>query len=515
MSLAVIIPTYNEKENINRIIDELTLHVPHAQILVVDDNSPDGTADIVRELQKNKQHIHLLVRQKKEGLGKAYIHAFRHAIETLSPSRIVMMDADLSHQPRYVKSMEENFSPGKVIVGSRYIKGGDTIGWETWRKFLSSYGNLYSRIVTGIPINDLTAGFYMIDADLLRRVNFDSFNSSGYAFQIELKHALKQLGGVFHELPIVFVNRVGGESKISSHIISEGLIAPWKIRFSSTGDSVSTRCPLCQNSVKQWGEKNGYVLYQCNKCKLIFVDPLPDPSSVYTADYFSGAKDGFGYVDYDHDKEPMRGVFEKYLSLCALYGKKSGYIYDVGAATGFFLDIAREKGYRVSGVEVSSYAADIARKKGIDVKTGDLLDQEIEKESIDIVSMLDVLEHMMYPFAELLYARDILVSNGLLLINTPNGQSFLARTLKTLWHLVVPPEHISYFSPQNLKNYLETHGFTVVYSGTISKKFTVSYIFKTLYKWQRFVLWDWCARFSEKYMSQLYIPLNLFDNFFI
>ena len=166
-------------------------------------------------------------------------------------------------------------------------------------------------------------------------------------------------------------------------------------------------------------------------------------------------------------------------------------------------------------MEVSSYAADIARKKGIDVKTGDLLDQEIEKESIDIVSMLDVLEHMMYPFAELLYARDILVSNGLLLINTPNGQSFLARTLKTLWHLVVPPEHISYFSPQNLKNYLETHGFTVVYSGTISKKFTVSYIFKTLYKWQRFVLWDWCARFSEKYMSQLYIPLNLFDNFFM
>ncbi|MHB1316308.1 MAG: polyprenol monophosphomannose synthase, partial [Minisyncoccota bacterium] len=364
MSLVIIIPTYNEKENISRIIDELFIHVPHAQILVVDDNSPDGTSDIVQDLQVDKPHVHLLVRQNKEGLGKAYIHAFKYALETFSPTRIVMMDADLSHQPHYVKSMEENFAPGKVIVGSRYVKGGDTIGWETWRKFLSLYGNLYSRVVTGIPINDLTAGFYMIDVDLLRQINFDSFDSSGYAFQIELKHMLKQVGGDFYELPIVFVNRVGGESKISNHIISEGLIAPWKIRFSSYKKVESIKCSLCGSFVKKWGEKNDHILYQCCKCKLIFVDPIPDSSSVYSSDYFSGAKEGFGYVDYDRDKEPMRGVFEKYLDMCVVYGKKSGLLYDVGAATGFFLNIAQKRGYDVSGVEMSSYAVNIAQKKG-------------------------------------------------------------------------------------------------------------------------------------------------------
>jgi len=225
--------------------------------------------------------------------------------------------------------------------------GVGTVGWETWRKFLSLYGNLYSRVITGIPINDLTAGFYMIDTNLLRKIDFDTFDSSGYAFQIELKHMLKRVGGSFHELPIVFVNRVGGESKISNHIISEGLIAPWKIRFSSHEKSKGIECPMCMSSVKRWGDKNGHTLHQCNQCKLVFVDPLPDPSSVYSEDYFKGATEGFGYVDYDQDKEPMRGVFETYLDLCAQYGKSSGSLYDVGAAIGFFLDIARKRGYTV------------------------------------------------------------------------------------------------------------------------------------------------------------------------
>jgi SAM-dependent methyltransferase len=332
---------------------------------------------------------------------------------------------------------------------------------------------------------------------------------------MELKCALYRQNLLIKEIPITFVNRIGGESKISSHIISEGVYAPWKIRFSSYVKVEDIECSLCKSSVKKWGEKNGYDLYQCTHCKLVFVHPLPDPSSVYSEDYFKGATEGFGYVDYDQDKEPMRGVFEKYLHLCKQYGKSSGYLYDVGAATGFFLDIARKKGYSVRGVEMSSYAAGIAQKKGLDVKTGDLLDQDLKRESVDIVSMLDVLEHMTDPLVELLYARDVLVPGGLLLVNAPNGQSVLARVLKTAWHLVVPPEHLFFFSPKNLKMYLENNGFTVVYSGTISKRFTLSYIFKTLYKWQKINLWDWCAKFSEKYMSGLYIPLNLFDNFFM
>lgn len=232
MNVTVIIPTYNERENVERIVNEVFHYAPHANILIVDDNSPDGTSAIVKNLQKNKPQLHLLLRQRKEGLGKAYIHAFEHALRTLSPDRIVMMDADMSHHPKYLPTMEKLMGDGaSVVIGSRYVSGGSNVGWEKWRKALSFWGNIYARIVTGIPVNDLTAGFYMIDSRVLKSVNLDAIDSSGYAFQIELKNLLKKSGGSFVELPIIFSNRTGGESKISSHIISEGIIAPWKIRF--------------------------------------------------------------------------------------------------------------------------------------------------------------------------------------------------------------------------------------------------------------------------------------------
>jgi dolichol-phosphate mannosyltransferase len=232
MKLLVIIPTYNEKETVSRIIEEVSLHVPYSNILIVDDNSPDGTADIVKKLQTQNSQLHLLSRSGKEGLGRAYIGAFEHAFSNYSPERIVMMDADMSHHPKYLPEMEKKLDSGfSVVVGSRYVKGGDTFGWELWRKMLSYFGNLYARFITGIPVNDLTAGFYMIDANLLKSVNLSDIGSSGYAFQMELKNLLYKNGGNFTELPIVFGNRVGGESKITNHIIGEGIIAPWRIRL--------------------------------------------------------------------------------------------------------------------------------------------------------------------------------------------------------------------------------------------------------------------------------------------
>lgn len=232
MSLVVIIPTYNEKETIENILNEVFNHLPHSKILVVDDSSPDGTADIVKKIQEKDNRVHLLSRKGKEGLGKAYIHAFKHSFENLNPSKIVMMDADMSHHPKYLPEMEKLLDSGiNVVVGSRYVRGGDTVGWERWRKALSYYGNIYARFITGIPVNDLTAGFYMIDSNLLKSINLEEIDSSGYAFQMELKNLLRKNNGKFFELPIIFGNRVGGESKISNHIISEGIIAPWKIRF--------------------------------------------------------------------------------------------------------------------------------------------------------------------------------------------------------------------------------------------------------------------------------------------
>jgi 2-polyprenyl-3-methyl-5-hydroxy-6-metoxy-1,4-benzoquinol methylase len=275
-------------------------------------------------------------------------------------------------------------------------------------------------------------------------------------------------------------------------------------------------CPNCKNESSVWGKKNSYSLFSCNSCGLVFVSPLPDPTSVYNEDYFTGASGGFGYVDYDADKEPMVPTFNKYIDLLAKYGKPNGSLFDIGAATGFFIKIAQKRGYSVSGVEMSDHAAGEARRAGLDVKSGDMMSLKLPSEAFDVVTMLDVLEHMTDPFAELLETKRILKNNGLLVVNAPNGQSFLAKVLKTKWHLVLPPEHLFYFSPKNLSMFMESHGFKTVYSGTIGKRFTFQYIFKMLYKWQKLAIWNWMSNlFSKGLLSKLYIPINLHDNLFV
>lgn len=280
--------------------------------------------------------------------------------------------------------------------------------------------------------------------------------------------------------------------------------------------TVEVKCLNCNSGTRIWGNKNSYDLYSCSVCGLIFVYPLPDPSSVYNQDYFSGAYSGFGYVNYDADKEPMVPTFNKYLDLFSRYGKEKGSLFDIGAATGFFLKIAKSRGYGVSGVEMSDHAAGEARKAGIDVSSGDLMSMSIANNSFDVVTMLDVLEHMTEPFVELLESKRILKSGGLLVVNAPNGQSLLARILKTKWHLVLPPEHLFYFSPKNLSMFLEANGFETVYNGTLGKRFTFQYIFKMLYKWQKLPIWNYLSKiFSKGILSRFYIPINLHDNFFM
>ncbi len=280
--------------------------------------------------------------------------------------------------------------------------------------------------------------------------------------------------------------------------------------------TIKIECPNCRGGAIFWGNKKSYKLFICKDCKLIFVDPLPDPASIYNEDYFSGATNGFGYVNYDEDKEPMVPTFNRYLDLFNKYGKGNGRLFDIGAATGFFLKLARSKGYEVNGVEMADHAASEARRAGLDVLTGDLLHNSQPSDYFDVVTMLDVLEHFTDPFAELVEVKRILKPKGLMVVNTPNGQSVLAKILKTKWHLIFPPEHLFYFSPKNLEMFLVKNGFKVLYSGTIGKHFTLQYIFKMLYKWQKIEFWNILSKFFSKGpLSKIYIPINLHDNFFL
>ena len=232
MSVIILLPTYNEKENIALMIPALSALLPEAKILVIDDNSPDGTGRIVKELIPRYPRVSLLHREKKQGLGKAYLAGFKHVLQNHPEAKkIIMMDADFSHDPKFLPAMIREGEKSEVVIGSRYISGGGVEGWEQWRRYLSGFGNIYCRLICRLPIHDFTAGFYIIDAGWLKKIDLDKISSSGYAFQVELKFQLYRAGASFKEFPIIFKNRINGESKITNHIIREGLIAPWKIIF--------------------------------------------------------------------------------------------------------------------------------------------------------------------------------------------------------------------------------------------------------------------------------------------
>lgn len=226
----ILLPTYNERENIKLIIPEIFSAHPDIQVLVIDDNSPDKTADVVRELQKNYPGLELLLRKEKAGLGAAYTHAFAHVLTRNDIDHVITMDADGSHPVEYLKDMLAKGKDVDLVVGSRYTEGGGIENWEMWRMLLSRYGNLYARTLTGIPLQDLTAGFLCFRAKTLRRVPMDRIAASGYAFLMDLKfHSYYTAHATVAEVPILFKCRREGESKISHHIIGEGVRTPLRL----------------------------------------------------------------------------------------------------------------------------------------------------------------------------------------------------------------------------------------------------------------------------------------------
>lgn len=234
MKVCVVVPTYNERENIAALIDELFRVMPRdTRVLAVDDGSPDGTADIVRNYAKRDSRLSLMTRQAKLGMGSAYQAAFRRVLDEDGDDCIITIDADFSHNPKYVPELVKNAEMYDLVIGSRYIEGGGIENWELWRRLLSWGGNLYVRLITGIPIRDATAGFSCMRTDFLRRVPFDKVKATGYAWWFTLRMMFYRRGARIKEVPIIFTERRLGQSKINTHVIYEGLIEPWRIRYTN------------------------------------------------------------------------------------------------------------------------------------------------------------------------------------------------------------------------------------------------------------------------------------------
>jgi dolichol-phosphate mannosyltransferase len=227
----VCIPTYNERDNLEPITRAVLEAEPRADILVVDDNSPDGTGQLADELARAQPRVRVLHREQKQGLGKAYLHAFQWALER-GYAFVVEMDADFSHDPKYLPHLLDEAQAGAdLVLGSRYVSGGGTVNWGVGRKILSRGGSLYARTILGIRIRDLTGGFKCFNRRVLEAIDLPTVQSSGYAFQIELTYRTLKKGFTVREVPIVFEDRRVGQSKMSRKIFLEGLTMVWKLRL--------------------------------------------------------------------------------------------------------------------------------------------------------------------------------------------------------------------------------------------------------------------------------------------
>lgn len=229
MRKLVIIPTYNEIENMKALLPVLMKLKQQFDVLVVDDSSPDGTAKFVEEFAKTEPRVHVLVRAAKQGLGKAYLAGFDWGLKK-GYDVLTEMDADFSHAPHHLDEILALIDSHDVVIGSRYVKGGGTVNWGILRKIISRGGSLYSRIILGYPLRDWTGGFNCWRKEVLEKINLSGIRSNGYSFQIELKYKALKNGYKIHEAPIIFEDRRVGQSKMSLKIVLEAFYKVWLIK---------------------------------------------------------------------------------------------------------------------------------------------------------------------------------------------------------------------------------------------------------------------------------------------
>jgi dolichol-phosphate mannosyltransferase len=237
----IVMPTYNERQNLEIIVGRIREAVPDADLLVVDDNSPDGTGDLADKLVESDSHVQVLHRTEKAGLGRAYVAGFTRALES-GYDLIVEMDADGSHRPEDLPKLLATAKQADAVIGSRYVPGGTVVNWPKSRELLSKGANLYNRIMLGVQVKDATGGFRVYRAATLRRIDLNGIESAGYCFQIDMTLRVLQAGMTITEVPITFVERERGASKMSRTVIFEafGRVARWGIGARLRGHSAAS-----------------------------------------------------------------------------------------------------------------------------------------------------------------------------------------------------------------------------------------------------------------------------------
>lgn len=230
MKYLVVIPTYDESSNMSSLIKEILKQNNDLDVLIIDDNSPDGTGDLVEKIAKENSRVKIFHRKEKQGLGSAYVMGFKYAIES-GYDLVFEMDADFSHNPEKLKEFIEKIKDYDLVIGSRYLNGISVVNWSLRRLALSLFANFYVRLILNLPVRDCTSGFKCFRKEVLEAINLDRIKSDGYSFQIEMNYKTYKKGFKIGEIPIIFIERQSGSSKMNKKIILEALSMPWRLRL--------------------------------------------------------------------------------------------------------------------------------------------------------------------------------------------------------------------------------------------------------------------------------------------
>lgn len=479
---------YNERDNIGLLLDGISQYAPDADILVVDDNSPDGTWDVIQEKAQQREGIFAVKRPGKLGIGSAHKYAILYAIREGYDS-LLTMDADFSHDPKSIPALLAAHGPNVFVTGSRYCEGG-TSDYKGYRNIVSRLGNVAARAALGVKMRELTTYFRVFDVAALRRLPLRFIAASGYSYGVELVYYLRKTGSELREVPIHFVDRTRGKSKIpklqifwSAYDLLRLAMGRLNRRKDLQPDEfVNDACAECGDRVlamKHFGssgvqnaDTTSMPAYRCTSvggreyppvytCLCCGLEQVPRSLIPHTLeDIYRDVTD----ETYLKNIKARQKTFSRNLESISAYLPATGSLLEVGSYCGLFLEAANKKGWQTIGVEPSRWASDYARKTtGVNVHTGYLSENAAQlEEKYDVVVSWDVLEHVRDPVGFLRECGSYVREGGVLCISTLDVDTWMPRLLGTRWPWLINM-HLFYFGNRSIKYVFKQAGFDITH----------------------------------------------------
>lgn len=502
-NILIFLATYNEADNIIALITKIFIYVPQAHILVVDDNSPDGTSQILEKYKKSNDsfssHIQIITRSRKLGLGSAHQIGFRYAIEQ-DYKAIITMDADFSHNPKYLPIFTQKLERSDFIIGSRFTGDGRS-NYGVIRKTLSKTANILVRSLLKIQITETTTSYRGFTTQLLKSLNLGSIKSEGYSFFFECVNRVCSTTEKIEEIPIHFEDRRAGRSKISKKEIFFSILTLLRLFYENlikkstpnTPTEYECECKNCESSFfrqvfpekvtfeeqknEVWmgkSHKSHGQIIKCLTCGLIQAKPKLQSKQIL--DFYHNAKDPI-YIENAHSRLL---TFRHNLNKLKNHLPRRGKLLEVGSHCGIFLKMIQEEGYEAVGLEPSKWANKYATQDlRVHSINGSLQTLPASYNNFDIVISWDVLEHMPNPLDELKLINQRLKPEGRLAFSTINFDSWLPKILGEHWPWLMDM-HLFYFSKDVLREMLDKAGFQIVYNSSYRRIINFKYFLERL-----------------------------------